>query len=286
MFRTSNPALKNDAFEPAQTWDDFNGKPELGDELVAGATKSKAAPKIRAKHMTVQGTVNKSFVLLLLIIGSATVTWGMVVGGSLSMMVAVFGGMIGSLVIGLVISFKPRAAPVLAPVYALVEGVFVGAVSFFVADFAGARLGENAPNMAIVLNAALITFGIAGGLLAAYSAKLIRPNRTFYNVTIAATMGLFFYWIIAMVAGMFLGSYSMMSVYSLDNGGMMSIGFSLFVILLASANLVMDFDIVANGAANKAPKYMEWYGAFAIMVSLVWLYIEVLRLLSKLQSRN
>jgi uncharacterized YccA/Bax inhibitor family protein len=236
--------------------------------------------------MTVQGTVNKTFILLLLIIASATVTWGMVEDGSLSLWAAVIGGLIGSLVIGLVISFKPRAAPVLAPVYALIEGVFVGAVSLFVADMAGDRLGENSPNTAIVLNAALITFGIAGGLLAAYKAKLIRPNRTFYNATMAATAGLFFYWIIAWIAGMFLGSYSMMSVYSFDNGGMISIGFSLFVILIASANLVMDFDIVAVGAENKAPKYMEWYGAFAIMVSLVWLYIEVLRLLSKLQSRD
>jgi uncharacterized YccA/Bax inhibitor family protein len=140
-------------------------------------------------------------------------------------------------------------------------------------------------NTEMVFNAALLTFGILGGLLTGYSVGVIRPGPWFRNAVVAGTIGVCLYGLVAMVAS-FFGSFSLASVYDPTNGGMISIGFSLLVVGLASANLVLDFESIEMGAKHRAPRYMEWYGAFGLMVTLVWLYLEILRLLGKLRSND
>lgn len=284
MFRTSNPAFRNEAFQPAQTWGDLerDGRIDRAPEArgpQAPAARATAAPK----SMTIQGTVNKTFFLLALCIVTSVFTWNGFVAGATWVMPAMFGGLIGGLILAMIGIFAPKTTPVTAPLYATAEGFFLGGISAFYASRFATE--EGMLNTALIFNAILLTFGITGGLLTAYSMRLIRPNRTFYNITITATFGIVIYALIAMVTG-FLGNDSLWSVYDPSNGGLLSIGFSLFVVALASANLILDFDIINNGVKARAPRYMEWFGAMGIMITLVWLYIEVLRLLAKLQSRD
>lgn len=283
MFRTSNPALRNDAFAPAQTWDDLEAQGRGGFNEAPDVVASRP---VASNTMTLNGTVNKSFFCLALCVVTATVTWTIAGRGNegLAYMMAMGGGL-AAFIVGIITAFKPNASPVTAPLYAALEGLFVGGISAIFAGWASSKTGGAKLDGAMVFNAVVLTFGIAGGVLAGYKFGLIRPSRGFYNFVIAATLGLCFYGLIAFMMAMF-GNTSLASVYSPRNGGMISLGFSAFVILLASANLVLDFDMVANGVRSKAPKYMEWYGAYAILVTLVWLYIEVLRLLSKLRSND
>lgn len=279
MFRTSNPAFRNEAFQPAQTWDQF--------EPAAPAPAPAAAPAARVPGaMTMQGVVNKTGFLLTLCTGAAVATWSTMQDGRLTplTMGLMLGGVLGGLITALICCFAPKSSPVTAPLYALFEGAFLGGISAVYATKFGAKEGD-ALNSALVINAILLTFGIAGGVLAGYATKLIRPGPVFRNCVIAATFGVCLYAFIAIIAS-FFGGTSLISVYDPTNGGLISIGFSAFVVVLASANLVLDFDIVSQGVQNRAPKYMEWYSGFGILVTLVWLYVEVLRLLSKLQSRD
>lgn len=305
MFRTGNPAFKNPAFrDSAQSWDDLEAQGRFSDD-----TRAKAAVKAgNASYMTLQGAVNKTMFTLSLCAVSAIACWNVALTGSAESIsftplggILTFAGAIVGFILSLVIIFRPKTAPFMAPVYAVCEGLFVGGISavyalFMTKDAPVAEsaiqahhqivtAGATSLNTQLIFNAVLLTFGIAGGVLAAYSAKLIRPNKMFYNVVIAGTMGVCLYALVAMGAS-FFGSFSLISVYDPHNGGAISVGFSLLLVALASANLVLDFDLINNAAKNRAPKYMEWYGAFAILVTLVWLYIEVLRLLAKLQSRD
>lgn len=287
MFRTSNPALRNNVFAPAQTWDDVE-RQGLGHEIPE-ASEAPAPSAARSSTMTLQGTVNKTGFLLTLCTGAAVLTWGGAVNDPTAAwpMLTAFGGAIAGLITALICIFAPKTSPITAPLYAIFEGAFLGGVSYIYAKNIGhTKAGaDGALNTQLIFNAILLTFGIAGGMLAAYSTKLIRPNRMFYNAVISATFGLCLYGLVAFIAALF-GHFSLASVYDPRNGGMISIGFSGFVVVLASANLILDFDIINNGVRNRAPKYMEWYGGFSTLVTLVWLYLEVLRLLSKLQSRK
>jgi len=269
MFRTSNPTLRNPYFSgSAQQW---------RDEIGSGIEPKAAA---RSTHMTMQGTVNKTAFLLALCVASAMGAWTLLTSRPELFLPVTFGGMIVGLILVLVASFKPKTSPVVAPLYAIAEGGFLAGVSMLFAGAASKNM--QSLNTDMIFNAALLTFGILGGLLAAYSFRLIRPNRTFYNVVIAGTIGACLYGLIAMVASMF-GSFSLASVYDPNNGGMISLGFSALLIVLASANLVLDFDQIENGVRNQAPRHMEWFGGMSLLVTLVWLYVEVLRLLSKLR---
>ena len=279
MFRTSNPALTrgeagryfNDG--PAQSWDDLESRGGYeGGAPAAPADKS---------VMTMQSTVNKCAFLIALCAASAMGGWMLFLERPGLLMpiwlVACFGGL------GLVLlaSFKPQTSPFVAPVYAILQGVFVGGVS---ALFARATAdSDGGMNTLLILNAVLVTFGIFGGLLAAYSMKLIRPNRMFYNVVTTATMGAALYALLA-IGFSFFGSTSLISVYDINNGGLISLGFSALLIVIASANLVLDFDMISHGVRNRAPKYMEWFAGLGLLVTLVWLYIEVLRMLAKLRG--
>ena len=291
-MRTANPAFKKSEFQPAQTWDDVYGSN-------ASPSAKTAAPSgvLRATHMTINGTVVKTGLLLSMCVATAMVAWNlsapeivetaagtMMVAGQVSPIVLTAGGAIVGLVFALICSFAPKSAPVTAPAYALSQGFFVGGISTLYATMFASPEGQL--NTGLILNAGVLTFGILGGLLAGYGFGIIRPGPVFKKIIITATLGLCVYTVLALILGMTGLMPSLMSIYDPSNGGLLSIGFSLFVVGLASANLVLDFDFIEQGARNRAPKYMEWYAGFGLLVTLVWLYVEVLRLLAKIQSRE
>jgi len=224
--------------------------------------------------MTLNGTVNKTGFLLLLSVLTAAFAWSKTFtdAGELAPGAAIFmwGGAIGGLVLALVTTFKKEWSPVTAPLYALVEGFFLGSISAI----------YNAQFQGIVLQAVLLTFGTLFALLFAYRSGLIRATENFKLGVVAATGGI----ALIYLATIGLGLFGIRIPY-LHESGLIGIGFSLFVVVVAALNLVLDFDFIETGVEAGAPKYMEWYGAFGLMVTLVWLYIEFLRLLSKLQRR-
>jgi len=227
--------------------------------------------------MTLQGTVNKSILMVLLIMLGAAYTWQKFMAylepasGIAAVTPYIWGGAIGGLIIGLIIAFKHNWAPFLAPIYAIVEGLFLGALSaMFEAQFPG-----------IVMRAVMLTMGTFFALLFVYKSRIIKVTDNFRLGVAAATGGIFFVYLLSWILGMF--GVNMGFMY---DSSPLSIIISLVVIVVAALNLVMDFDFIEKGAAMNVPKYMEWYAAFGLIVTLVWLYIEFLRLLSKLQSRN
>ena len=180
------------------------------------------------------------------------------------------GGAIGGLIFALITIFKPTWAPVTAPIYAALEGLFIGALSAFAeSKFPG-----------IVLQATGLTFGILFALLGAYRSGLIKATENFKLGVAAATGGIFLVYMASFVLGMFG-----VAIPFLHDATPIGIGISVFICIIAALNLVLDFDFIENGADNGAPKYMEWLGAFGLMVTLIWLYIEILHLLMKLRSR-
>ncbi|MFC1690869.1 Bax inhibitor-1/YccA family protein [Nanoarchaeota archaeon] len=218
------------------------------------------------ERMTLNGTVNKTMILLILLLFTASLTWGSTLGIMLIFPAAIIG-----LIVAIITVFKREWSPVTAPIYALVEGAMLGALSsFFEAMFPG-----------IVIQAVLLTFGILFSLLFAYKSRLIKPTENFKLGIVAATGGIALVYIISMVLG-FFGT----QIPLIHGSGWVGIGFSVFVVIIASLNLVLDFDFIEDGAEKGAPKYMEWYASFGLMVTLIWLYIEILHLLSKLRSRN
>ena len=223
--------------------------------------------------MTINGTVNKTGLLLVLVLLGAMFSWSHYSGpASLpGLYPLVLGGAIGGLILALLTAFKKTWAPVTAPLYALVEGVFIGALSaIFDARFPG-----------IVLQAVGLTFGTMAALLLAYRSGLIRATEKFKLGVVAATGGVMLLYLANMAMGFFGHSMGFINGHS-----GIGIAFSAVVVVIAALNLILDFDMIESGVNVRAPKYMEWYGAFALVVTLVWLYLELLRLLSKLQSRN
>jgi uncharacterized YccA/Bax inhibitor family protein len=217
--------------------------------------------------MTVPGTVNKTAVLLLLAMITAAFTWSRYEAGA-GVGVWVVVGLIGGLIAALVTMFKKELAPVSAPIYALFEGLALGGIS---AIFESAYPG-------IVIPAVALTFGVLACLLAVYRTGIIPVTSTFRTVVVSATAAIFLVYLVSIVLSLFGGG-----IPFIHDGGPIGILFSLVVVVVASLNLVLDFDLIERGAAMGAPKFMEWYAAFALMVTLVWLYLEMLRLLSKLR---
>lgn len=251
-----------------------SGNPALGAntflDVGSGALRAQADGV-----MTIDGTVNKTAILLGLTFLMAAFAWnqaGTAEGAALIFPLAI-GGAIGGLVLSLITVFKKTWSPVTAPLYALCEGVFLGAISLvFEQMYPG-----------IVMQAVGLTFAVFAAMLFLYRSRIIKVTEKFKLGVTAATMGIFLFYLVNFVASFFGWSSSLMDS---TNGSMMSIGFSLIVVGIAALNLVLDFDLVEEGANAGAPKYMEWYAGFALLVTLVWLYIEILRLLSKLQSRD
>jgi uncharacterized YccA/Bax inhibitor family protein len=227
----------------------------------------------RSDAMTVEGTVTKTGVLLACVIITAAWSWSRVVAGGGADMggYAALGG-IGGFIAALVTIFKPNWASLTAPIYALFEGLFLGGVSaMFEARYPG-----------VAVQAIALTFGTLLCLLLAYRMGLVRATEKFRLGVVAATGAICLVYVATMVLSLF-HIHAFASIYG---SGMIGIGFSLFVVVIAALNLVLDFDFIERGAAQGAPKFMEWYGAFALMVTLVWLYLEILRLLSKFRSRD
>lgn len=222
--------------------------------------------------MTLNGTVHKTGLLLLLSVITAAFAWNQIqftAEGAVDAGPYVWGGAIGGLVLALVTTFKKEWSPVTAPLYAIVEGFFLGAISAM----------YNHLYDGIVMQAVLLTFGTMFALLFAYRSGLIRATENFKLGVVAATGGIFLVYLATIVLGLFD-----IRIPMIHESGLVGIGFSLFVVVIAALNLVLDFDFIETGVDAGAPKYMEWYGAFGLMVTLVWLYIEFLRLLAKLRD--
>ena len=226
-----------------------------------------------SQGMTIQGTVNKTGLLGLIVLVASLFTWNLYQSSQDFAIIQpyVIGGSILGLIVALVIIFKKTLAPYLAPIYCGLEGLALGGLSAYMEGvFPG-----------IVLQAVLLTFGILFGLLIIYRLKIIQATENFKLIVASATAGIAIVYLISFV-GRFLG-FEIPYIHDNSLGGII---FSLVVVVIAALNLVIDFDFIEQGAETNAPKYMEWYGAFGLMVTLIWLYLEILRLLAKLRSRK
>ena len=240
VFRTGNPALSEKTFrDVARTGD--------------GA-------------MTLQGTVNKTGVSIIIVAVGAIITWNME-----QPILLLLAGAIGGAILGFVTVFKKTWAPITTPIYAFLEGLVLGAIS---------RMYDQQVE-GIVPIAVGLTMGTLGALLLAYTSRLIKVTENFRLGVFAATGGIALLYLVSFGLG-FFG----IRIPFIHEAGLIGILFSVGVVVVASLNLVLDFDFIERGAAMGAPKYMEWYAAFGLLVTLVWLYLEILRLLAKLNSRD
>lgn len=272
-YATRNPAFNNPAFAPA----DWRG---IAADQMSARGQGEAQARRDAGYMTLSGTMAKTSFLLGLCMLSATAVYAGLEGKSIAPAMGqlmLIGGAIGGLVLALIIGFKPKAAPFLAWFYALVEGVVLGAISWFIAD----RLGAKADGL--VFQAVTLTLGIAVGAVAVTWTGLLRLSGTMIRVISFATMGVMLAYLASFVLSL-VGMGDVMS--SIHSSGPIGIGFSLVVVGIASFRLVADLQMVQDAANSQSPKYMEWYSGFALLVTLVWLYVEVLRLLAKLRGRE
>ena len=241
-----------------------SGNPALNTKTFSGFDMTTEA------SMTIMGTVHKTALGLLLLMSTALFTWNMPAGDPRATGLMIV-GMIGGLIVAIVTIFKHHLAKYTVPAYALLEGLALGGISkFFEVMYPG-----------IVNQAVMLTFGTLGALLLAYRSGLIKATENFKLGVVAATGGIFFVYLISWVLSWF--SVSVPLIHSNSN---MSILFSIGVVVIAALNLVLDFDFIEEGSEKGAPKYMEWYGAFGLLVTLIWLYLEILRLLAKLSSRR
>ncbi len=253
LMRTSNPALSGDTFR--------TGEATFGES------------------MTVSGTVNKTGLLLILCVVSAAWTWNRFFAAAAvspeeamqSIALPAMAGGIGGFIVAMVTIFKKQWAGVTAPIYALLEGLVLGGVS--------ALLEQRFHGIAI--QAVALTFGTLIAMLLAYRSGLIKVTDKLRLGIVAATGGIAVFYFLQFILGFFGIHFT-----TVNGSGPIGIGFSLIVVVVAALNLVLDFDLIENGARYGAPKYMEWYGAFALMITLIWLYFEILRLLSKFRSRQ
>jgi uncharacterized YccA/Bax inhibitor family protein len=252
LMRTSNPALSGDSFR--------TGEVAYGSE-----------------SMTISGTVNKTGLLLLCCVVTAAWTWNRFFNAtspeeamsSIAPLIVVGG--IGGFILAMVTIFKKQWAGVTAPIYALLEGLVLGGISALMEQrFHG-----------IAIQAVALTFGTLIAMLVAYRTGLIKVTDKLRLGIVAATGGIAVFYFLQFILGFFGIHFN-----SINGATPLGIGFSLVVVVVAALNLVLDFDLIENGARAGAPKYMEWYGAFALMITLIWLYFEILRLLSKFRSRN
>ena len=246
IYRSSNPALNDNVFTESMTG-------------------------METETMTISGTVNKTFLLGLIVFGGALFTWYQVENGNMALAQPIMiGGAILGFITAMVIIFKKTWAGFLAPVYCAFQGVFLGGISAF--------MEMTYPG--IVIQAILLTFTILFSLLLIYRTGVIKVTENFKLMVAAATMGIALVYLVS-----FIGSFFNFNIPMIHSNGTFGILFSLAVIAIASLNLVVDFDFIERGEEVGAPKYMEWYAAFGLMVTLIWLYLEILRLLAKLRSR-
>jgi uncharacterized YccA/Bax inhibitor family protein len=247
LMKTSNPALNVNSFRV--------------DQAVSG------------EAMTLTGTVNKTGILLICVVGTAAWSWNRFFHAPASDTVLPLVGIggIGGFILALVTIFKKEWSPITSPIYALLEGLALGGISaVFELRYPG-----------IAMQAVGLTFGTLFVLLLAYHSGLIPVTEKFKLGIVAATGGIFVLYLVEFVLGFFGVHFA-----AINGSGLLGIGFSVVVVIVAALNLVLDFDFIESGVQAGAPKYMEWYGAFGLIVTLVWLYLEILRLLAKLNSRK
>ena len=249
LYKSGNPTLSEKAFKQTEYIDYTNS-------------------------MTVRGTLNKFGFMFLMVLGTAYYSWKEYDNGG-NVQPLIWTGALGGLGVALVIMFKKEWSPYLAPLYALLQGLFLGAVSAYYND----AFATKAPN--IIMNAVGLTFATVISMYVLYSFKVIQATQRFKAVLVTATAGIAIFYLVALVLRMFG-----IQMAFLHEGTTFGIGFSLVVVAIAALNLILDFDMIERGTEAGAPKYMEWYGAFGLMVTIVWLYLEILRLLSKLSSRK
>ncbi len=278
MLRSHNPAFRQPVF----------AAPAQGSTIYQDIESVQAPPGV----MTVSGAVNKTSILLLLCAAAAVGGWsltlpvdssGALVQPRVSPQGLLFGGAILGMLFALATFFKPAWARITAPLYALSEGLFLGALSAMVA-FTLARQDESGaliPYTGLVMNAALLTMGVLGAMLIAYKTRLVRATEKFKMGVFAATGAVFLVYLVDMIAGFFGASLPF-----LHSAGPVGIGVSLVIIAIAALNLVLDFDFIETAARNRAPKEYEWVAGVGLLVTLVWLYVEILRLLAILASRR
>jgi len=253
LFKSGNPTMSEKIFgKSVQQYDSANGV------------------------MTINGSIGKFGFLLLIVMAGAFYTWNLLSQGNLQLMQTLtMVGIFGGVVCALIISFVPKTARYLSPVFAILEGLLLGRVSaLFNAAFAQTYPG-------IVIQAVGITFAVAVSMLALYALRIIKVTNKLRSVIISATMGIALFYLIVMVLEFFH-----VNVGFMYNSSLLGIGISIFVVLIAAFNLLLDFDMIERGSQMGAPKYMEWYGAFGLLVTLVWLYLEILRLLSRFAGRK
>jgi len=264
-FKTGNPVLKEGVFDNLQGSVDANGG--VGSGLDAGASA-----RATGEAMTLQGTVNKSFLLLLITTVSAAVTWHYALAsGPAAVMPWAIGSVLVGFCVSLVIIFNKTTAPALSPFYAAFEGLALGCISaYYEAKYPG-----------MVVQSVGLTICVFLAMLFAYTSKIVKATENFKMGVISATMGIAILYLVNIVCVTFFH----LPIKPIYDTGFVGIGLSLFIVIIASLNLVLDFDFVESGVEARAPKYMEWYGAFGLLVTLVWLYLEILRLLYKLRSK-
>jgi len=220
--------------------------------------------------MTVSGAMNKSFIMMALLFGGAFFSWWLTYAGVNTIPIAIGSAIVGFILV-LIASFRPANARYLAPGYAIFEGLFIGAVSaVFEAMYPG-----------VVIQAVGATFVTFAVCLALYRFRIVKVTEQFKSIVIAATLAIATYYIISLLARLFFGYVPVHYGNSLT-----SIGISVFVIVIAAMNLFLDFDLIEQGAKRSLPKYMEWFSAMALMITLVWLYVEFLKLFAKLARRS
>jgi uncharacterized YccA/Bax inhibitor family protein len=249
-MRTSNPTLSEETFEKFARNGHFDNATD---------------------RMTVEGTANKTGILLLLCVIAASFTWsltGQPDGLRMAIPLACGGG-IGAFIVALVTIFRPQSSAITAPIYAALEGLFLGAISAIL----------NARNPGIVPQAVVLTFGVMGIMLFAYRTKIIQPTAKLWMGVTAATGAICLFYLVLLGGRAFGAEWG----YFMWQPTPLSIGISFVVVAIAALNLILDFDTIEDGVRQGAPKFMEWYGAFSLMVTLVWLYFEILRLLDKLR---
>lgn len=264
MLNSGNPALGAVDFSQPQRWADLEG---------AAA----------ARKMTVSGSITATAILLGVCAATAVGVWSFM-PRELVMPVGLGAGLLG-FILALVISFNPRLAQFLGFVYAGLEGVFLAAISLFWVSFASARSGGEGVvaslDTGLITQSVLLTFGVAGAMLVAYLSRVIRATPMFVRGVVGATVGL-----LVAVAGSWVLRLVGVHVPFVWEMGTLGIAISAGVVVLASLWLVIDFHVIEEGVASGQPKWMEWYAAFGLVVTLVWLYIAILRLLALLQSRE
>ncbi len=252
-FESKNPFFKTKSFKNAES-----------------VSHAESGILVREEPMTIAGAINKSFILMGLLLTTASLSWYLAATG-FNATILILGGAIIGFIMVLIASFKPHTSPYIAPGYALFEGLFIGGISaMFEAMYPGLVIQAVA--------ATFVTFIVCLGL---YKYKIVQVTERFKSVVIGATLAIASYYLLSWVLSFFI------DFQPIHHGNsMLSIGVSVFVIIIAALNLFLDFDMIEKGAKQEMPKYMEWFSAMGLMITLVWLYIEFLRLLSKLSSRD